>query len=114
MNKYFKRGEFACKCGCGFSVVDVELLEVLTDVRKHFNLPITINSACRCEEHNKAVGGADGSKHKLGIAADIVVRGVSPNTVHEYLVNKHPGRYGIGKYNTFTHIDVRDGNARWG
>ena len=74
MNKYFKRSEFACKCGCGFAPVDNELLEVLSIVRVRFKSPVTINSACRCEAHNESVGGADGSKHKLGIAADIDIK----------------------------------------
>lgn len=111
--RYFKRKEFACSCGCGFSAVDVELLKVLEDVREKFG-PVVINSACRCEKHNKAVGGADGSKHKLGIAADIRVVNTDPDTVYKYLENKYKNKYGIGRYNTFTHVDVRpDGPARW-
>lgn len=113
MNRYFKREEFACKCGCGFAVVDYELLEVLTSVREHFGNAVIINSSARCEAHNKAVGGADGSKHKLGIAADIFVKGFTAENVYSYLDSKYPKKYGIGKYRTFTHIDVRAGKARW-
>lgn len=113
LNKFFKRSEFACKCKCGFSVVDVDLLNVLTMVREYFNSPVTINSACRCESHNKSVGGADGSKHKLGIAADIAVKGVKPSDVYECLCAAFPDKYGIGNYNSFTHIDIRDKKARW-
>lgn len=110
----FSRKEFACKCGCGFDDVSLELVAVLQDLREHFGLPIVINSACRCEEHNERVGGSKGSKHKEGIAADIVVRGKLPKEVHAYLINKYGGKYGIGRYNTFTHIDVRNYMARWG
>ena len=113
MNRYFKRSEFACSCGCNFSTVDVELLEVLTDLRKYFGRPITINSACRCESHNKAVGGAEGSKHRLGIAADVVVKGIHPNDVFDHLADKYPDKYGLGCYTTFTHVDVRSNEARW-
>lgn len=113
LSNYFSRSEFACKCGCGFAAVDKELLSVLEVVRITFNSPVTINSACRCDKHNKSVGGADGSKHKLGIAADIVVKGVSPDDVHKLLIESYPSQYGIGKYNSFTHIDVRQGAARW-
>ena len=112
-SKYFKRSEFACKCGCGFSSVDVELLAVLTDLREHFGKPTSLNCACRCASHNKAVGGAAGSKHLHGMAADVVVRDVSPNIVAAYLENKYPNTYGIGRYNTFTHIDVRSSKSRW-
>lgn len=113
VSKHFKRPEFACKCGCGFAVVDVELLAILEDVRNHFDSPVIINSACRCESHNKAVGGASGSKHKLGIAADIVVKGVSPDKVYSYLDAQSPNTHGIGRYNSFTHIDVRSTYSRW-
>ena len=111
--KYFKRHEFACGCGCGFSAVDVELLEALEDVREHFNQPITINSGCRCEAHNRAVGGEPNSMHTKGIAADFVVRGVSPAKVHQYLTGKYPNEYGIGLYRTWVHLDVRGEKARW-
>ena len=113
MNKYFKREEFACSCGCGFATVDVELLEVLTDLREFYKAPITINSACRCESHNEAIGGSKGSKHKLGIAADIKVKGIDPEVVYKRLVNKYSGKYGFGSYSTFTHVDVRPDKARW-
>jgi uncharacterized protein YcbK (DUF882 family) len=114
-SSYFKRKEFACKCGCGFATVDVELLDVLENVREHFGSPVTINSACRCDAHNKAVGGADGSKHKLGIAADIVVKGFEPKEVADYVQNVLGDSCGLGRYKTFTHVDVRSGGAaRWG
>lgn len=110
----FSRKEFACKDGCGFDDVSLELVAVLQEARDHFGKSILINSACRCEEHNERVGGAKGSKHKEGIAADVVVRGVSPKVVHSYFINKYPDKYGIGRYNTFTHIDVRKTKGRWG
>ena len=113
LNKFFNRSEFECRCGCGFSTVDAELLSVLTDVREYFNAPVTINSSCRCDAHNKAIGGAEHSKHKLGIAADIVVKGVNPADVYDFLDRHEPMKYGVGKYDTFTHVDVRANKARW-
>jgi len=113
MNKYFKRAEFSCKCGCGFEVADHELLELLSVVRVRFNAPVIINSACRCAKHNNAVGGASSSKHLLGIAADISVKGVSPSEVYGFIDSAYPDSYGIGKYDTFTHVDVRRYKARW-
>lgn len=113
ISQNFSREEFACKCGCGFAVVDKELVHVLEVVRTHFNAPVAINSACRCEQHNKDVGGSEGSKHKLGIAADIVVSGVEPSLVYDYLCEYAVDKYGIGKYKSFTHIDVRKEKARW-
>jgi uncharacterized protein YcbK (DUF882 family) len=113
VSKHFSRREYACRCGCGFAAVDVELLGVLEDVREHFDSSVKINSGCRCPEHNKRVGGAPDSEHMRGIAADIVVDGVPAWEVHSYLSMKYPGRYGIGKYQTWTHIDVRQRAARW-
>jgi uncharacterized protein YcbK (DUF882 family) len=122
MGPYFKREEFACKCGCGFDVVDVELWKVLQNVREYFGKPVSINSACRCHEHNekvqkeanpKYVPNSSKSKHMEGIAADITVSGVSPDKVADYLEKIYRSQFGIGRYNTFTHIDVRPGKARW-
>lgn len=113
ISPYFDRQEFACKCGCGFSAVDVELLEVLHLVRLKFGAAVMISSACRCKSHNESVGGSTGSKHMLGIAADIVVRGVAPSDVYEYLDDEWPDSLGIGRYSTFTHVDVRAIKARW-
>ena len=113
VSENFSRHEFACKCGCGFSTVDVELVRVLEAVRARFNQPVTINSACRCSEHNESVGGSYGSKHKQGVAADIRVKGIHPGDVYEFLDNHMPNTYGIGKYCSFTHIDVRSKKARW-
>jgi uncharacterized protein YcbK (DUF882 family) len=111
---YFKRSEFECSCGCGFDTVDSELLEVLEDVRYHFSKPVIITSACRCLKHNKAIGSTDRSQHTKGRAADIVVKDMTPQAVHRYLVETYKGKYGIGAYSDFTHIDTRSGvPARW-
>ena len=114
MNKYFKRKEFACKCGCGFDAVDAELLSLLTWVREHFQAPVTITSACRCETHNKNVGGATGSQHRFGKAADIQIKGFTPQQVQDELTKSLPkDKYGLGYGKTFTHLDVRDKAARF-
>ena len=112
ISKNFSRVEFSCKCQCGFSTVDVELLKALEIVRSHFKKPIKINSACRCEKHNDYVGGALHSKHKLGIAADIVVKDIEPQLVYNFLDRYMPNKYGLGNYSTFTHVDVRSDKWR--
>lgn len=114
ISTHFDRSEFACKCGCGFDTVDIELIDVLERVRSFFNAPVTINSACRCPAHNESVGGSPKSQHLFGRAADIVVSGVNPTTVYSYINGRHPNEFGLGSYDTFTHIDSRsDGPARW-
>lgn len=114
LSKHFNEYEFECHCGkCELIKPPAELLRVLEDVRSHFGRPVTIMSGFRCKKHNRNVGGAKGSKHKKGIAGDIIVSGTSPKKVHSYLVNKYPTKYGIGRYGYFTHVDVRAKKARW-
>lgn len=117
LSKHFKKREFGCKCGCGTGTKDgdihPDLLVVLEDVREHFGKPVVISSGKRCETHNKRVGGAPKSQHLLGTAADIRIAGVAPVEVYNYLHNKYQDKYGVGKYNSFTHIDVRQNKARW-
>lgn len=110
---HFRRTEFACSCGCGFDTVDSKTLEVLDAVREHFGKPVTVTSGCRCDAHNRAIGGATHSQHKLGRAADIQVRDVDPDAVHAFIEATFPGA-SLGRYRTFTHVDTRsDGPARW-
>lgn len=113
LSNHFNRGEFACKCGCGFDTVDIELIKVLEHVRHHFDRPVTINSAARCKDRNRAEGGSDKSQHLIGRAADIVVDMVPSDIVHEFLDETYGSDYGLGRYDTFTHVDTRGSRARW-
>jgi len=113
MSSFFTRAEFACKCGCGFDVVDTELLTVLSNLRAKFDKPVTINSGCRCREYNKTVGGNYNSKHLVGKAVDVKVKDVEADEVAEYFLSVYPDSYGIGRYVGRTHIDVRDYKSRW-
>lgn len=114
VSRNFKREEFKCQCGCGFATVDVELIGLLERIRSHFKgKPVVINSACRCPEHNANIGGHKSSKHMQGIAADIVVKGVHPMVVYQFVDHIAPDRYGVGVYPTFTHIDVQPTRKRW-
>ena len=114
LSKHFSRSEFMCKCGgCTCDTVDAELIRVLEGIRRHFDKPVSITSGVRCKHHNKAVGGSEQSQHLLGRAADILVDGVSPKTVQEYINGKFEDWYGLGCYPFFTHIDTRRTRARW-
>lgn len=44
---------------------------VLDPLRKAWGKPITVTSGYRCPELNRRVGGAAGSQHQSGMAADI-------------------------------------------
>ena len=112
VSDHFKESELACSC-CGKFILNEELLEVLENVRCHFGVSVYVTSSTRCREHNKAVGGAVASQHLLGTAADIKVKNVLPVEVYTYLAKEYKGKYGLGCYNNFTHVDVRKNKARW-
>lgn len=76
LSKNFSRYEFACKCGCGFDRVHPEIVQMVQEVRDEIGEPVVIASGCRCEAHNKRVGGVKDSAHTTGEAADIYVDGM--------------------------------------
>jgi len=111
----FKISEFNCK-GTGKMLkggMDSELILKLETLRYRLgNKALIINSGYRSESHNRRVGGAPKSLHLYGKAADIVVRGVSASRVYQE-ADKLFSNGGVGKYNTFTHVDTRSGKARF-
>ncbi len=113
VSEHFDRSEFACADNCGFDAVDIELLSHLEDARHYFGKPITINSGCRCAIHNAHVNGSLKSQHMRGKAVDITVQDTKPDVVAEYFELMFPDSKGIGRYDTWTHFDVRAGKARW-
>lgn len=120
ISKNLSRSEFECQCGCGFDTVDFELAKVIQDTADYFaeklgvsKCVLHINSGCRCDAHNEKEGGSKGSRHKLGIAADFRINDVPADDVADYLEEKYPHCYGIGRYSGRTHIDVRAGKGRW-
>tara|TARA_R110001592_G_scaffold163554_2_gene397478 strand:+ start:1791 stop:2162 length:372 start_codon:yes stop_codon:yes gene_type:complete len=94
-----------------------KLAKELQILRDYTDLPITINSGYRSEEHNKLIGGSPRSQHVLGKAADIVIKGMTPKetcALIEFLIdNEILNIKGLGNYDTFTHIDIRNEKARW-
>ena len=114
LSKNFSKSEFKCKCGeCEQVGPDPRLIERLQEIRDHFDATVTIYSGHRCPAYNKRVGGAKYSQHLKGTAADFGVKGVSHNKVQKYALKMMEGWGGVGRYKTFTHVDVRKGPARW-
>jgi len=92
--------------------VDVELVDLLEDIRNHFNKPVLVISGLRCPTHNKDIGGAEHSMH-MKSAADIIVEDTPPKDVYDYCCKTYPHKYGFGNYPGFTHVDPRPNKARW-
>ena len=121
LSKNFKSTEFDChgKGCCSATKIDEALVEFLQKIRDHFNKPVHISSGYRCEIHNAkpSVGGATGSRHTKGQAADIVVEDVEPAEVAKYC--ESIGVKGIGLYekkdcgDDFVHIDTRSSKSFW-
>lgn len=122
MTKNFNIEEFDCTDGSEMPT-DVrlniaELALQLEVIRAHFNAPVKINSGYRSPEYNATIpGSSKNSQHTLGKAADIVIEGVSPDEVAdaiEFLISTGMMKEGgVGRYNTFTHYDIRGTRARW-
>jgi len=113
LSKNLSRLEFSCQCGCGFDTVDYELVIVLQDTRDHFGEALTINSGCRCMKHNGNQGGSKKSQHIIGRGADIRINNVPSDIIADYLEEKYPDTFGIGRYSGRVHIDTRKIKARW-
>lgn len=105
--------EFACNDGSDMILISQELTALLQKIRDHFGEPMEICSGYRTPAYNKKIGGAEKSQHLLGMAADIAIAGVSPLEIAQYAEFLQPASGGIGVYQTFTHVDVRAGRARW-
>lgn len=113
LSENFKVKEFRCKDGSDRILISDELVKVLQKIRNHFGKAVTINSAYRTPSYNKKIGGATSSQHMYGTAADIRINGITPKAVADYAETLLLGTGGIGRYSTFTHVDVRNKKARW-
>ena len=105
---HFKLDEFRCR-GCDELKLNINLLLKLEELRK-LTGPLIINSGYRSVSYNASVGGIKNSEHIKGNAADVVATNMSPGKVY-YIADKLFS--GVGKYNTFTHVDVGINRYRW-
>lgn len=69
--KNFKVSEFTCKCGCKRNNIDQRVMDMAQVIRLAAGCAVNINSGCRCEKRNAAVGGVNNSYHVQGKAADL-------------------------------------------
>ena len=126
MTKNFKIKEFECKGnlkGCECKMPEEvynnikELAENLQIIRDELGEPIKINSGWRCENYNRKINGVKRSQHLKGKAADIRVKNLTPDEVATAIDKLQEGGFikdgGLGRYNSFTHYDIRGKKARW-
>jgi uncharacterized protein YcbK (DUF882 family) len=112
MTKNFWSNEWDCNCKnaeCKQTIIDLDHVEKLQLMRDKWGKPVKITSGFRCPKHNAAEGGASKSRHLISDATDIVVSGMTP----EQVASSCEHFDGLGRYDTFTHIDSRGSKARW-
>lgn len=109
LSAHFSRGEFACS-HCGKVKVTTPLVQLLERIRAaHYPKGLRVVSGYRCEEHNRAVGGATASQHMRGMAADILPRMTLAQA-------KACGAKGIGIQDAtglVVHVDVGPARKPW-
>lgn len=114
VSPHFGVWEFKCKDNTRVIVLDKALVELLEIIRLHYNKPLHINSGYRTVQYNASLkNSSPKSQHILGKAADIWLNGVSPKQLYSWLDSSYPNSLGIGIYDTFVHVDVREGKSRW-
>jgi len=104
--RYFTDKEFTCKCGCGKNNIKEDFLLMLIAAREISDVSYIINSGCRCEAHNKAVGSSS-KNHVEGRAVDI--KAVDSRTRFKILKGLiSAGFTRIGIHERFIHADNMD------
>ena len=115
LSKNFKAGEFFCRCGqCKNQLIDLDHIARLQDYREILGVPLRINCGFRCEKHNAEVNpnaAFTTEQHPKGSATDVS----SEKSIDEMIKIAELCNFkGIGRYNTFVHVDSRQGDkARW-
>lgn len=106
MTPNFSLRELSCPC-CKVCNVQQSSANRLQKMRDRLNRPVKINSAYRCLEHNRKVGGEPKSKHMEGIAFDVRCL---PHERYEMIKAAYEvGFTCIIVYPTWLHVDDRPG-----
>ncbi len=108
--KYFTPKELASKGNGSIKILE-HALDKLERVREQLGRPLVINSAYRDPEYNARIGGARMSRHKVGDAFDISLKGQDRHKLHRLC--KDAGFTGFGLYKTFLHVDCGP-RRQWG
>ncbi len=107
LSEHFNSSEFDCHCKlCKETKIEPELVSRLERLRELIGKPIIITSGYRCLAHNREVGSKDTSFHVKGMAADIIVKGMHPGEVANYIKKVGFGGVGIYAHKGFAHADI--------
>lgn len=127
LSKHFTVEEFDCHDGTRVSPREYNGLEYLCrqflePLRKKYGR-VTINSGFRTASYNRQIGGASNSFHIYTIhdgndqAADVRCAKGNSRQWHAFMNSirnrKRNGKGGLGLYNSFVHVDIRDYKADW-
>ena len=84
-------------------------VEVLEPMRKKLGRPLRVTSGFRSPAYNTLIGGASGSQHTQGIAADLAFDSETACIVAAAVASTIPACGGIGLYpgRGFIHVDCR-------
>ena len=97
----------------GWMMCDQQLWALVWKLGQKLGTQLSINSGFRSPAKNASVGGAKGSFHKKGMAADISTRSSSVDPIELIRNASLLGFKGIGGYRTFIHVDIRPTKATW-
>ncbi len=96
--------------------MDRRLIVMLHNLSVKTNYPIFswINSGARSDAHNRKVGGARNSSHKMPACKAVDIR-ASSRTIRNNLVMaaRDVGFKRIGVGNTFVHLDIDEGKSQY-
>lgn len=113
LTENFDENEFACPC-CGKNNISLNIVHRLQVIRDIIKIPIAINSACRCQEHNKEVGGEPNSYHLKGWAVDWTIP-ESPEMLARVcttIIQEWSGGFHYYPNQNFCHTDIGP-RRRW-
>lgn len=89
------------------------VVNILDPLRKAAGSPITVSSGFRSEKVNRLAKGESTSQHRLGEAADINIRGMTPKQVVDLIKKlRLPYDQVINEFDSWVHVSYGPRNRR--